>query len=204
MASNINLDSIMRKVSAYSKTENGKAKMRDVIQQYRTKGVGKTAAGDKVITESDMWMAASKMIDVLRSTAQSCDLPPSVLRHFDSLECSQVYEMPDGTSVIYIYFEDDLHRDSLENDLGYEGIDNIIALFNNGYHAHNYVYGWWNGHRPTGEAVSRGSTGTEDFAWVRSKKEREGLQFIQQAVRDFNGNYGADYNETAVAGDDYE
>ena len=95
---NINLDSIMRKVSAYSRTDNGKAKMRDVIQRYRDSGTGRTGAGDKVITKEDMLIAADKMISVLRSTAQSYGLPASVMKHFDSLDCSRVYEMPDGES----------------------------------------------------------------------------------------------------------
>lgn len=199
---NINLASVMKKVSAYSRTDSGKAKMREVIQQYHADGVGKTGAGGKVMTETDMWTAAAKMIDVLRMEAKSYDLPASVMRHFDSLECSKIYEMPDGSSVIYIYFEDDLHRESLYSD-GYDGVRNIVALLNNGYHAKDYVYGDWEGHSPTGESKFDGRS-IDTSAYIRSRKDRDGLQFIQQAVRDFNGNYGADYNVTAIAGDDYE
>ena len=44
-----------------------------------------------------------------------------------------------------------------------------------------------------------------DYAWVRSKKERDALKFIQQAIQDFNGNYGSEFNVTAVvAADIYE
>lgn len=199
---NINLDSIMRKVSAYSRTDNGKAKMRDVIQRYRDSGTRRTGAGDKVITKEDMLIAADKMISVLRSTAQSYGLPASVMKHFDSLDYSRVYEMPDGTSVIYVYFVDDLHRDSLQPE-GYDGIRNIVALLNNGYHAKNYVYGYWEGHSPAGESRFDGRS-IDTSAYIRSRKDREGLQFIQQAINDFNGNYGADFNVTAVAGDDYQ
>lgn len=198
----INLDSIMKKVTAYSRTDSGKAKMHEVIQRYRSDRVEKTGAGDRVMTETDMWTAASKMISVLRSTAQSYGLPASVMRHFDNLGCSKIYEMPDGSSVIYIYFEDDLHRDSLYSE-GYDGINNIVALLNNGYHARDYVYGDWDGHRPTGEAVFDGRS-IDTSAYIRSRKDREGLHFIQQAIQDFNGNYGTDYNVTAVAADDYQ
>lgn len=200
----INLDSIMSKVEAYARSAKGKLRMQECIDKYAAEGRGKTAGGGKVRTETDMWTAASKLIGVLRSTAQSHDLPASVMQHFDSLDCSKIYKMPDGSSVIYIYFGGNLHRDSLENDAtSYDGIDNIIALFNNGNdNASNYVYGWWNGHSPTGEAIAR-SLYTDDFAWVRSKKDRGPLKFIQQAVNDFNGNYGTDYNVTAIAGDDY-
>ena len=198
----INLDAVLKKVVACSHTNAGKAKMREVIQRYKANGTGRTAAGDKIVTEADMQAAASKMIDVLRSTARSYGLPASVMRHFDSLECSKIHEMPDGSSVIYIYFGDDLHRDSLYSD-GYDGVRNIVALLNNGYHARNYVYGDWAGHSPTGESGFDGrSVGTS--AYIRSRKDREGLHFIQKAIQDFNGNYGAEFHVAAVAGDDYE
>ena len=199
---NINIGSIMQKVDAYGRSVNGKLRMKECIERYAAEGVNKTAAGDKVITETEMWKAAAKLISVLKSTAQSCDLPASVMQHFDSLHCSEIYEMPDGSSVIYIYFGGDLHRDSLYSE-GYDGIDNIVALLNNGYHARNYVYGWWEGHSPTGDNSYRSGGFDSNDAWVRSRKDRNGLGFIQQAVQDFNGNYGADFNVTAIAGDDY-
>lgn len=139
----------------------------------------------------------------MRVTAAEYGLPESVMEHINGLESAgQIRKTPDGYEIA-LYFEGDLHRDSLDNDLGYEGVDNIVALFNNGYHARNYVYGWWEGHKATGDGVLRSGVGT-DFAWVRSKKEREPLHFIQQAVHDFNANYGADYGVTAVAGTAYE
>ena len=199
---NINLGSIMKKVEAYGRSVNGKLRMKECIEKYAADGVNKTAAGDKVVTETEMWNAAAKLISVIKSTAQSHDLPASVMRHFDMLHCSKIYQMPDGTSVIYIYFGGDLHRDSLYSE-GYDGVDNIVALLNNGYHARNYVYGWWDNHKPTGDNSYRSGGFDSSDAWVRSRKDREGLGFIQQAIQDFNGNYGADFNVTAIAGDDY-
>lgn len=199
---NINLSSIMQKVEAYGRSANGKLRMKERIEKYAAEGINKTAAGNKVITETDMWTAAAKLISVLKNTAQSHDLPASVMQHFDSLHCSEIKKMPDGSSVIYIYFGGDLHRDSLYSE-GYDGIDNIVALLNNGYHAKNYVYGWWEGHSPTGDNSYRSGGFDSGDAWIRSRKDRGGLGFIQQAVQDFNGNYGADYNVTAIAGDDY-
>lgn len=198
----INLNSIMKKVESYSRTARGKLRMKERIEKYHADGVGKTATGDKVATETEMWDAASKLIGVLRSTARSYSLPASVLKHFDSLECSEIYTMPDGSSVIYVYFGDDLHRDSLYSD-GYDGIKNIVALLNNGYHAKNYVYGSWDGHSPSGESVLDGRS-ISTSAYIRSRKDREGLHFIEQSIQDFNGNYGSTYNVTAVAGDDYK
>lgn len=197
----INLNSIMHKVEAYGRSVKGKLRMKECIEKYSTDGINKTIAGGKVVTEGEMWEAASKLISVLRSTARSYSLPASVLKHFDSLKCSEIRKMPDGTSVIYVYFGDDLHRDSLYSD-GYDGIDNIVALLNNGYHAKDYVYGYWDNHAPTGESYLDGRS-ISTSAFIRSRKDREGLNFIGQAIRDFNGNYGADYNVTAIAGEDY-
>lgn len=200
---NINIDSIMSKVSAYAQSSAGKEKMNKRIQQYVSSGVKQTAAGDKILTEDKMWEAVSKFLYVMRVTAAEYGLPESVMEHINGLESAgQIRKTPDGYEIA-LYFAGDLHRDSLDNDLGYEGVDNIVALFNNGYHARNYVYGWWDGHKATGDGVLRSGVGT-DFAWIRSKKEREPLHFIQQAVHDFNANYGADYGVTAIAGAAYE
>lgn len=210
---NINIDSIMSKVSAYAQSSAGKEKMNKRIQQYVSSGVKQTAAGDKILTEDKMWEAVSKFLYVMRVTAAEYGLPESVMEHINGLESAgQIRKTPDGYEIA-LYFEGDLHRDSLEDGSDYyggkyggytgEGINNIIALFNNGAHAKNYAYGWWNGHKATGDGVLRSGVGT-DFAWVRSKKEREPLHFIQQAVQDFNANYGADYGVTAIAGTAYE
>lgn len=195
----------MSKVGAYSRSVGGKLRMKERINKYVSDGQSKTAGGGKIMTEDDMYRAAYKMMDVLKQTAKESDLPASVLQHILTMDCSKPYKMPDGHMEIWIYFGGDMHRESLEDgDGGHtgEGVNNIVALFNNGAHASDYVYGWWNNHSPTGEALTR-SSHTDGFAWVRSKKDREALHFIQQAVGDFNGNYGSDFNVTAVAGDDY-
>lgn len=202
----INMNSIMNKVRAHSLSVSGKLQMKEYINKCRSDGRRETNAGGRVITEDDMRTAAGRLIKVLQDSARASDLPPSVMQHFYNLDYSEPKRMPDGSTIIYVYFGGDLHRESLEDGTdGYtgEGIDNIIALLNNGAHASNYVYGWWNGHSPSGEALTR-SMSTDGYAWVRSKKDREGLHFIQQAVDDFNGNYGADYNVTAIAGEDYQ
>lgn len=200
--SGINITSIIKKVEAYGKTEEGKRRMKECIEKYAKDGVERAAAGDRIITEANMYTAASKMVRVLQDTARSYALPASIIKHFDDLECSEIYKMPDGSSTIYIYFGGDLHRNSLYPD-GYDGVSNIVALLNNGYRAKNYVYGDWDGHSPTGESRFDGRS-IDTSAYIRSRKDREGLHFIQQAVNDFNGNYGSDYDVTAVAAEDYE
>lgn len=200
---NISAASLQAKIEACAKTPEGQKKMADTIRKYKKEGRATTMAGSPVVPEVRMAEAAAKMISVLRSTAQGAGLPESVLAHFDSLQCSSQIAIGDGEYVVYVYFTDDLSRESLENDYEYSGVDNIIALFNNGAHAKNYIYGWWNGHKPTGKSVYRSGIDSND-AWVRSKKDREGLHFMQQAVKDFNANYGSDYGVTASVGDSYE
>lgn len=201
---NINVDSIMSKVSSYAKSAEGKARMQEHIQKCRKAGQTVTAAGSRIVAEKDMNQLAATMIEMLQDAALHCDppLPDSVMEHFSGLKASSTTEMPDGSYVIIIDFGGDLHRDSLDNDLGYEGIDNIVALFNNGYQARDYVYGWWDKHKPSGESIARSLPGS-DFAWVRSKKERGALHFIQRAVDDFNAEYGRRFNVTAQASDVY-
>lgn len=200
--SSIHIGSIIKKVENYAQSEKGKRRMQECITQYINNGVKQTAAKSRILTETDMWEATAKLIEVLQNTAQSYALPASVLRHFESLTCSTPFQMPDGSTIIYLYFGDDLHRDSLCPET-YDGVRNIVALLNNGYHAKNYVYGTWDNHTPSGEARFDGRS-TDTSAYIRSRKDREGLRFIQQAIQDFNGNYGTYYNVTAITGDEYQ
>lgn len=145
----INIASIMNKVGAYSRSVNGKLRMRECIQRYSDEGKGKTEAGDKIITEKDMHMAAAKMIQVLRSTAQSyaaAGIGYEPLRFFGHI----IYYRDAGWLVHYLHlFWRDLHRDSLAPK-DYSGIDNVVALINNGYGEHPSmakVWGEWHGAR---------------------------------------------------------
>lgn len=200
----IDESTIMAKLHAWEKIPENKKRMDAKIREISGRGgMATTAAGSRVRTEEDMLMAADKFIDILQKCAEDAGLPESVMAHFRELFASRPVKLPNGETVIVVRFGGDLHRDSLENDHGYEGIDNIVALFNNGYDARNYVYGWWNGHTATTDEVSFRSGTDGDYAWVRSKLSRPALNFIQQAVADFNGNYGADYGAVAVAGEDY-
>lgn len=192
----ININSIMEKVKTFSESSEGKRQMKERIQEYKKSGKSGTAAGGVLATDKDMQAAAQELIQLLQNEARNADLPPSVMMHFSALNCSTPQKMPDGSSIVYVRFGGDLYRDSLEDgDGGYtgEGIDNIIALFNNGYHASRSVYGIWRSH----------STPTEDL-WIPSKKDREGLFFVQKAIDAFNNSYGATHHVTAVAGNDYQ
>lgn len=205
---NINMGSIMSKVSSYTKSAEGRDRMKAYIGQCRSQGRSETFAGSTIITKDEMVNASRKMIQLIQEAGRAAELPESVMNHLYGLEVSPITYRKDGSAVMYIYFSGDLYRESLEDgDNGHtgDGIDNIVALFNNGAHASNFAYGWWNGHNPTGASLAfAGGDLKPGYAWVRSKKDREALHFIQNAVANFNENWGGLYNATAIAGEDYQ
>ena len=194
--------SLESKLAAYFKSPASKKKINAKIHEYHSSGEKRTASGSSIVPEDRMAHASAKFMELLHQNAMACNLPASVMQHIEDMASVRPIPTKDGFE-LPIFFGGDLHRDSLENDdTSYDGIDNIVALFNNGYHASDYVYGWWDNHSPSGAALGR-SLYKDDYAWVRSVKDREALRFIQQTIADFNGNYGADYDVTAVAANIY-
>lgn len=190
---------IMAKIKQYSNTANGKEKMRKAVSNAISEG-RQLSNGTKIANTQEM----NNLADILISIIQS-HLPDSIKSVGGTLtHGTPVGNTKRGYEVKINFDRAALHRDSLENDLDYEGIDNIVALFNNGYEASNYVYGWWNGHNATGEAVSRSITMDEGYAWVRSKKNREALNFMQAAAEEFNAKYGSKYNVTVKLSSEYQ
>mgnify|MGYP006873053883 CR=1 FL=1 len=129
---------------------------------------------------------ADHLIETLKRRAYECELPESVMRHFDSLRMTDlVYDASSGRYTTTIYFDDErsgaTFRPSLKNNG--EGIDDIVALFDTGYIASRHVYGYWESHD----------------VWAYSKISRVGLHFIEYAVTEFNSIYGR-YNVIAEAG----
>jgi len=182
----INWSSISDKAKAYSKTDSGKKKMSEAITNLKKSGSGVTSSGDEVLTHSKMSELAEEFIDMLKKQAASFDLAESVMEHFDSLD----YMIEDaGNNVFqcFIYFRDDLGRESLyRGDNTSEGINNIVALFNNGYVASKSVYGYWKKHD----------------TYVHSVPARPSLHFMQRSIEDFINKYHNKYNITAVLNDD--
>lgn len=207
----ISLAAINKYLDDYAKSEEGKKRMGKVIADYRKHGVDKTAAGDEVADIETMKKVAEDFISILSMKAESYRgqgdgaMPYSVVRHFNSLTCKEPVLQSDGSYSIDIVFQDDLSRESL--DRGYDtsgGIENIVALFNNGVKYQYHVYGWWDGHEPIGaEAIYRSGPNAKS-AFVRSKKDRPGLHFIQEAVDEFEAKYKEKYDATATPNGIYE
>lgn len=88
---------------------------------------------------------------------------------------------------------DAVRRKSLYED-SEDGIDDIVRLFSNGYHARAYVYGWWDGHKG-----SYGPFMFENFTWARSRIARDPLPFLEAAVAAYNSAYKKDKVKLSIA-----
>lgn len=188
--------------------------VRNKIRQYIESATGQekiSEATAAAVSEQDMRAAANEMIRILQDLARSYDLPPSVQNHFSSLRSTGVQIDPTtGNHMVGIYFADDLHRDSLDLTRYEEGIDNIVALFNNGYAAHGYIYGFWRGHSPTAlkwqdlAGYYSQTRGGDDGTFIRSLPQRFGLHFMNTAVDAFNTNYGQRFHCVAAENEIYK
>lgn len=188
----INMDSILDKVYAWERSDKGQKKIQGTVNKYVRNNVSRTKAGSLVVTQRDMLDAARKLVQTIKDTAHGCDLPTSVLAHFDSLNIGKLQRQADDSYTIEINFTDDLTRESLQPEK-YGGVQNIIAIFNNGYPADgsrseaiSHVAGYWHGK----ETVAL------EF--------RPGLYFLQDAVNDFNMNYGMPLGMYAELGAVYD
>ena len=195
----ISTDAIMTKVNQWAASPTGRRVMKDTIKAHQKSGEP-LASGQTLAGEKEMREAAAALIEIIKGL-----LPQSIASVGDSLSSTAPKERASGEFECFIQFGSGaLRRESLYNEHGYtgEGIDNIVALFNNGYRASKYVYGWWDEHSPTADALSRSLPG-DSFAWVKSRKEREALHFMQEAVKKFNSIYEAKYSITATLGGAY-
>lgn len=199
----INMTSIFGKVKEYAKSEEGERRMREVVNGYVDSGTGTTGTGAKLVSAAEMKNAARELVAHIKATAASYGLPESVMTDINSLSATDPYMTPDGAYRVDLYFTRDLSRPSLYEEQ-YDGVQNIIALFNNGYLASDTVYGFWDGHEYTGEWNTLRALPGSNFAYVRSKIYREALQFMQTAVMDFNSTTGRTLGATALLADIYE
>lgn len=168
----INMKSILGKIDTYMKSDAGKErKAKAVAKSGVTIAVGK--------------MYAEELIGIIQKKASELGVSTSVIDDIGDAIYSDIDTDSDGNSYINIYFrKDSIHRDSLYISKGKRagertgnGIDNIIALMNNGYSASKQVYGEWT-RTKTGETLHIGS-----------KTNREPLMFIQESINEFNARH---------------
>lgn len=175
----INMSSIIPKINAYTESSQGRRQINTVIQGivFGIKSKSMKHSPEEV---------AAKFVDTMLNSARSTQgagarggvLGLGALQAVEGFSAgTPVATAKNGMSVIQIpfTFNGNLHRESLYPK-GYSGIDNIVALLNNGYAAKDTVYGQWKGNS------------------IVSLQQRSGSGFIQNAVRQFLDRYASEYN----------
>lgn len=139
----LNMGSVLSKVDAWKKSPTGKKRMAAVVGKYIRDGRSVTDAGSPIVSVAEMSAAANAMIQLLVSTAASYSLAPSVMAVISSASHTAPQKSGEGYSVS-ISLGGDKSRPSLY-PVKYGGVDNIVALMNNGYSTSHDVWGEWHG-----------------------------------------------------------
>ena len=167
----VNTASIIPAFDKYVKSSAGKAKLNESIKTLSKNG--------NITPQVDMDLAAQTMIEILQRNAGSV-LPPSVRAHYDTLSYTLIPS--DKTPMAEINFGGEVSRLSLLIASGSrkgqrtgDGIDNIVALFDNGYTCSKQVFGIWEGH-----AENR---------VIGSLTQRIGRHIVKGSVDEFNAIY---------------
>ena len=191
----INIDSIMKKTKKFSKTKQGVEKVKTLrekaFDQNKTFGKRKVA-GEGIICKEDYITASKKYLDLLINFARTDPRVSEGLRGiiedvaFLNNTVSQPQKAGKGLYKVGIEFNKaSLRRNSLlaeKRGGSYytgEGIENILALFNNGMdiHAKTVPIGLWESHGIV----------------VRATTHRDALKFMQSTTQEFLDLYRRKY-----------
>lgn len=165
-----NAGSIAKKVESYFTSGKGRDRIQDTVNKYIDNDVRRTQAGSRVITLQFMRECAHELCSMINANAAA--LPASVYAHVQSINVQGVFREDSGAIRAHISFTDtSMERPSLVPEV-YGFVDNIVVLFEKGWHANAPVYGEWHGQK------------------VGSRTDYPGDNFIHSAVDSFNGKYG--------------
>lgn len=153
----INMASVTSKVNAWANSSSGKTAINAVAIKMAMSGGGKVSPGE----------VAAAFISVMQGFI------PAELSGISMVNSG--ITQGDETFTLTFDFVGNMARPSLRPDM-YGGINNIVALLNNGYAASGPVFGQWHG--------------TD----IKSKVVRPGTHFVQNAVSAFIGQYGGKYS----------
>lgn len=177
----VNWSSILKKAKVCMKTPEKKKEVQKYIDGFIISGIGiKTiGAGGGGAGKNNVRAAAERFIEILKECISECagsdfsngDLGETAIQALSNISTGSVEEV--GSKNLYsipISFGGNRHRDSLA-PLKYDGVDDIVALLNNGYprdgHTMKTVFGIWHG---------------TDTA---SLTDRQGAHFIESAIHRF-------------------
>ena len=196
----IDMKSILAKAKKATETNEFQERVEKKVDTMMLEG-GVSGRGRNLVVYGTS-MAAAKFIEVLQKEIQSNaiadgggglsgrGLGVTAVQALTKLRHGSPVKVGKNKYQIEVWFEGDLHRDSLAPDYFDKGIDNIAALLNKGYSAAHTVYGTWPGH------------GYADYFNIPSLREREGLHFVENAIRDYMANYAKEYGVIEIDVDD--
>lgn len=168
----IDMTSILAKARACMEKEETKKEVRKVVDDVMRGEAMIRASGD-VHTIDDI---ASKFIEVLRWEIENSGLSPNAINSISDIGYSYSAISDSNDYLICVFFTKDLSRPSLMESK-YGSINDLAELFNDGVdHKMRAVHGTWHG----------------DEVWSRTVIP--GTHFMEQAITDFMGNYGYEYN----------
>lgn len=177
----INWGSIEKKTKECINNGSGKEKGKKFVDKAKKTGGVTTESGDHIIGTKEMKDAVRGMKRIVQSTTSSW--PGSVASDAATIDSDggispNLSAYPRyGTTKVPMSFHADLSRIGYYDDADNAVLYNVIAAWNNGWHAKNPVYG-----------IS--SSGR----WKWSLTDYAGDHYLQKAVQEFNGSYGARYH----------
>ncbi len=164
----INKKAIANKTSAFLNIREGQKKIKEAGAQ----AIRSSSRNANLHTPEE---TADKFAYVLRTAMNDSGLSANAINSIGDIDYS-VHQISDTVYEIRVYFSGDLTRPSLQPEK-YGGIDDIVLLLNNGVdHTMHPVKGEW--HKKE----------------IYNRTVIPGYHFLEQAVTDFKGNYGAEYN----------
>lgn len=171
------MESILAKAKSHMGSNSGQNKVNNVVQKVMLGNIRLQSGGSAHTPEE----AASKFIEVLRSSISSAGMSEGAIEAVSNIEHGSAHSIGNNAYIVSVYFVGDMNRPSLDESK-YGGINDIVALFNNGVdHTMRPVHGLWHGKE----------------TWSRTVIP--GTHFIEQAVTDFMGNYASEYNVTNIS-----
>ncbi len=152
-------------IEEYSKTPDGKKKIKEVIPHRRFVAEYASDGGDAGRQIDEM---CKDMRDILYNHIK--EVIPSF--QINDIVISRPTRSESGLSVYIQFDKASLRRKSLYEEKYPEGIHDIVRLFVTGYSTGNDTWGVWHG-KPT-----------------RGLRGRSGNDFMERAVNEFNDKYG--------------
>lgn len=172
----INMDSILSKANAFMGSTKG-VNMRNVCATKALLGQINIKSNAIKHTPEE---AAIKFIEVLRSSINSSGLSAGAISAISDIDFGDV-TISGNVGTVRVYFNGDMSRPSLDPSSYPGGINDIVALFNNGVdHKMRPVHGMWHGKE----------------TWSRTVIP--GTNFIEQAVSTFMGSYATEYGVISI------